>query len=203
MPQPNGSTYVFARDINVLWRHGILQAPPDKRRNQGRISVIAWGWTDQTEAWRICNAALCAFVKCSVADPDPGSGAFFTPGSGIRDPGSGWTEIRIRDKHPGSTELVKCVHKAAIICNASLRAFFRNFIERICALLLFFFCTSCWQVNWNSHCRHRIVVFLVNLWFQISKNQIFLRIEKFISSLVPPYDDCEYYACCYVDFRKT
>jgi hypothetical protein len=50
MPQPNGSTYVFARDINVLWRHGILQAPPDKQRNQGRISVIAWGWTDQTEA---------------------------------------------------------------------------------------------------------------------------------------------------------
>ena len=24
-PQPNGSAYVFARDINVIWRHGILQ----------------------------------------------------------------------------------------------------------------------------------------------------------------------------------
>jgi len=47
----------------------------------------------------------------SVADPDPGSGAFLTPGSGIRnrfflllflDPGSeirdpGWVKIRIRD----------------------------------------------------------------------------------------------------------
>jgi len=41
---------VFARDINVLWRHGILQAPPTKRQEQGRISVIAWGWTDQTDA---------------------------------------------------------------------------------------------------------------------------------------------------------
>ena len=28
MPQPNGSVYVFARDINVLWRHGILQVLP-------------------------------------------------------------------------------------------------------------------------------------------------------------------------------
>jgi hypothetical protein len=38
----------------------------------------------------------------SVADPDPGSGAFLTPGSGIRDPGfemgkksiSGFRELR-------------------------------------------------------------------------------------------------------------
>ena len=50
-PQPNGSVYVFGRDINVLWRHGILQMPPEKTREEGRISVIAWGWTDQIEAW--------------------------------------------------------------------------------------------------------------------------------------------------------
>lgn len=50
MPQPNGSVYVFARDINVLWRHGILQMPPDKRKEEGRISLIAWGWVDQIEA---------------------------------------------------------------------------------------------------------------------------------------------------------
>ncbi len=35
-------------------------------------------------------------VDFSVADPDPGSGAFFTPGSGIRV----WETIRIRDEHP-------------------------------------------------------------------------------------------------------
>ena len=50
MPQPNGSVYVFARDINVVWRHGILQEPPNKRKEEGRISVIAWGWVDQQEA---------------------------------------------------------------------------------------------------------------------------------------------------------
>ena len=24
-PQPNGSAYVFARDVNIIWQHGILQ----------------------------------------------------------------------------------------------------------------------------------------------------------------------------------
>ena len=50
MAAPNGSAYVFARDINVLWRHGILQMPPEKRKDEGRISVIAWGWVEQEEA---------------------------------------------------------------------------------------------------------------------------------------------------------
>jgi hypothetical protein len=36
----------------------------------------------------------------SVADPDPGSGAFLTPGSGIRDGEK--VRIRIRDEQPGS-----------------------------------------------------------------------------------------------------
>ncbi len=38
--------------------------------------------------------------KASVTDPDPGSGSFLTPGSGMEknpEPGSG-----IRDEHPGS-----------------------------------------------------------------------------------------------------
>jgi hypothetical protein len=30
-------------------------------------------------------------VSSSVADPDPGSGAFLPPGSGIRDPDPGWS----------------------------------------------------------------------------------------------------------------
>jgi hypothetical protein len=36
-------------------------------------------------------------TKKSVADPDPGSGAFLTPGSGIRDPG--W--VKCQDPDPG------------------------------------------------------------------------------------------------------
>jgi hypothetical protein len=44
------------------------------------------------------NADLnCLGVKCSVADPDPGSGAFLTPGSGTRDPG--W--VKNQDPDPG------------------------------------------------------------------------------------------------------
>jgi hypothetical protein len=36
-------------------------------------------------------------IKYSVADPDPGSGAFLTPGSGIWDPESGMVFFRIPD----------------------------------------------------------------------------------------------------------
>eukprot|EP00092_Neocalanus_flemingeri_P006899 GFUD01007447.1.p1 GENE.GFUD01007447.1~~GFUD01007447.1.p1 ORF type:complete len:344 (-),score=96.56 GFUD01007447.1:170-1201(-) len=50
MPCPNGSMYVFARDINILWRHGILQMNPHNKVEEGRISVIAWGWADQVDA---------------------------------------------------------------------------------------------------------------------------------------------------------
>jgi len=49
LPLPNGSTYVFARDINVLWRHGIRQMPGPVVE-EGRVSVIAWGWVEQQEA---------------------------------------------------------------------------------------------------------------------------------------------------------
>jgi hypothetical protein len=44
MPQPDGSIYAFARDTNVMWKHGILQERIP--RNEGRISIIAWGWVD-------------------------------------------------------------------------------------------------------------------------------------------------------------
>jgi hypothetical protein len=47
MPQPNGSIYCFSRDTNILWRHGILQEK--EVRQEGRISIIAWGWVDQDE----------------------------------------------------------------------------------------------------------------------------------------------------------
>lgn len=48
MPQPDGMVYCFARDTNVLWRHGILQEK--SVRPEGRISVIAWGYVHQEDA---------------------------------------------------------------------------------------------------------------------------------------------------------
>ena len=47
MPQPNGTIYTFGKDVNILWRHGILQVPPERQTQQGRISIIAWGWIPQ------------------------------------------------------------------------------------------------------------------------------------------------------------
>jgi hypothetical protein len=44
IPQPDGSIYAFAKDTNILWRHGILKEP--STRPEGRISVIAWGWVN-------------------------------------------------------------------------------------------------------------------------------------------------------------
>jgi len=49
MPQPNGSVYTFGRDVNIIWRHGIPQLPPEKQSDEGRISIIAWGWIDMDE----------------------------------------------------------------------------------------------------------------------------------------------------------
>jgi len=49
MPQPNGTVYTFGRDVNVLWRHGIPQVPEEEYSDEGRISIIAWGWTEQKE----------------------------------------------------------------------------------------------------------------------------------------------------------
>jgi hypothetical protein len=41
MPQPDGWIYAFAKDTNILWKHGILKEP--ETRPEGRISIIAWG----------------------------------------------------------------------------------------------------------------------------------------------------------------
>lgn len=49
MPQPNGTVYTFGKDVNILWRHGIPQLPPEKRSSQGRISIIVWGWMPMEE----------------------------------------------------------------------------------------------------------------------------------------------------------
>ncbi len=53
-------------------------------------------------------------VQFSVADPDPGSGAFLTPRSGSRD---GWKiRIRIRDEPPGSGTIQCCGSGSGIRC---------------------------------------------------------------------------------------
>ncbi|KAJ9447420.1 hypothetical protein DIPPA_04264 [Diplonema papillatum] len=46
VPLPNGSVYVFSCDVNIDWKHGILQVPPEQQHSEGRISIIAWGWVD-------------------------------------------------------------------------------------------------------------------------------------------------------------
>jgi hypothetical protein len=54
----DGSTYTFGRDVNLLWKHGILAEKPSISSpgldagssinvEEGRISIIAWGWVDQ------------------------------------------------------------------------------------------------------------------------------------------------------------
>jgi hypothetical protein len=42
-PLENGSTFCFAKDVNVEWRHGVPQLPPEQHEDKGRISIIAWG----------------------------------------------------------------------------------------------------------------------------------------------------------------
>lgn len=49
IPLDNDSLYAFSKDINIEWRHGIPQIPPEKYKNEGRISIIAWGKIDMME----------------------------------------------------------------------------------------------------------------------------------------------------------
>ena len=41
IPQPDGCIYAFAKDTNILWKHGILKESVVVE--EGRISIIAWG----------------------------------------------------------------------------------------------------------------------------------------------------------------
>lgn len=50
LPLPNNSIYVFNRDTNIIWRHGILQEKPEKYSDKGRISIIAWGWVNMIDS---------------------------------------------------------------------------------------------------------------------------------------------------------
>ena len=46
LPQSNGSLYAFGNKVNMEWKHGIPQLSPEEQHNDGRISIIAWGWVD-------------------------------------------------------------------------------------------------------------------------------------------------------------
>jgi alkylated DNA repair dioxygenase AlkB len=45
LPLENGSVYGFGSRLNKEWRHGIL--PLKEPSNNGRISIIIWGWIDE------------------------------------------------------------------------------------------------------------------------------------------------------------
>ncbi len=46
-PLKDNSVYVFGKDVNINWKHGIPQLPKDKFSDEKRISIILWGWMDQ------------------------------------------------------------------------------------------------------------------------------------------------------------
>ena len=50
-PLENGSVYAFGKDINIIWKHGIPQLPPENYSDKGRISIIAWGKAKQIEIY--------------------------------------------------------------------------------------------------------------------------------------------------------
>jgi hypothetical protein len=53
IPLPNGYTYLFNKDVNIDWRHGVLpiKTPPNyvPKISDGRISIIAWGYVEQID----------------------------------------------------------------------------------------------------------------------------------------------------------
>ena len=46
-PLKDNSVYLFGNDVNKTWKHGIPQLPEDKYLEEGRISIILWGWMEQ------------------------------------------------------------------------------------------------------------------------------------------------------------
>jgi hypothetical protein len=47
LPLADGSVYVFNKQVNVDWMHGIIQEPEIKK--DGRISIICWGYCNQIQ----------------------------------------------------------------------------------------------------------------------------------------------------------
>ena len=48
-PLEDNSVYLFGKDVNIQWKHGIPQLPKNKFSEEKRISIILWGWMDQEE----------------------------------------------------------------------------------------------------------------------------------------------------------
>ena len=48
-PVDDGSIYVFCKDVNVIWKHGITQMKQEDYINKGRYSIIAWGWREMIQ----------------------------------------------------------------------------------------------------------------------------------------------------------
>ena len=46
LPQQNGSLYAFGNKVNMNWKHSIPQVSPEKYNDDGRISIIVWGWVN-------------------------------------------------------------------------------------------------------------------------------------------------------------
>lgn len=44
IPLSNGAVYGFMNKVNVQWKHGVPQLPPEQKHQEGRISIIVWGW---------------------------------------------------------------------------------------------------------------------------------------------------------------
>ncbi len=61
--------------------------PTDPLRNtcfyRYRCPFCCWSLLSLTSILFLALILLCGVLQLSVADPDPGSGAFLTPGSGI------------------------------------------------------------------------------------------------------------------------
>jgi hypothetical protein len=76
--------------------------------SRGSVSII--GGPDQTLLKFILQrdnpsastVPYCGYLHVSDANPDPGSGAFLTPGYGMGKKSKSGSEIRIRDEHFGS-----------------------------------------------------------------------------------------------------
>jgi hypothetical protein len=48
-PLGDGVLYTFGSRINVDWKHGVPQIHPDRANEDGRLSIIMWGWIEQTQ----------------------------------------------------------------------------------------------------------------------------------------------------------
>ena len=83
VPQGNGALYAFGRVVNCEWKHGVVPidtasaapapapAPGGDSADgsdgalAGRISIIAWGWIDQTES--ACSASITSAANAAAA----------------------------------------------------------------------------------------------------------------------------------------